>query len=419
MANLLTAQQLEDMCFGAARLGFRPERLMLLDRVITGWVEQRRVAQAMIVKVTRGGETAFEAAYGQRGLHEEEGPMALDTIVALASITKTVTATLMCILQEEGLLELTQRVRPHYPPLSGDTGSDIRLWQLLTHTSGLSDEAVWEHIPVFVREKLELTLPADGAPAEEQRDFCLRVREKMNLPDVDDEWLAEDTWDWLRGATPPSHPPHTVMAYCNEGYQIAGRILSRLTGKSLDELAREKIFDPLGMPDTHFRLPDEKIPRYYRRSARCLGHEWLNNERAMRQEGGGGGIKSTVSDICRFVEMFLNEGALDGVRILSRQSVRMMLTDHNGKLPSSFWNGEHLSPAWGLGWNIRGDKFDDAGMVRGPRAFDHGAYAWSKITGDPAKNVAVAVFNSQPADSDSWNWGAGHINNMVLGALCD
>ncbi|MCL2487256.1 MAG: beta-lactamase family protein [Oscillospiraceae bacterium] len=419
MANLLSEEQLRKMCEDAAALGFRPERLMNLDRQLRGWIEQRKVSQGIVVKVVRHNQTAFEAAYGQKGAGEEEGPLTVDTIYPLCSQTKPITAALICIMQEEGLLDLTQRVRPHFPRLVCDTDSDIRLWQLLTHTSGLHDGDMWGYIDVFIKEKLEMAVPEEGAPDEVWDEICLRARERMELPAMPaGKEMRQDTFEAIRFSAPLTRKPHTEMIYAGAGYYILGKLISKISGKTIDEYAQEKLFGPLGMTDSYWNLPEEKNDRYYRRSSRHDGWRWLN-DRARYNESGDNGIKSTVTDMCRFTQMFLNRGELDGVRIVSPATVDMMLTNYNAKLPDSFFNSEWLSPAWGLGWNIRCGKIDDAGMIRSDRSFQHGGFGGSMITGDPDRDVAIAYFGTHPTENPDWNWSGAHVNNMVLGAIDD
>jgi CubicO group peptidase (beta-lactamase class C family) len=370
MANNMTPEELRRMCDDAAAFGMDPARLLHLDRMVTSWVEERRVTQGAAVCVVRGGKTVFTAAYGKSGVREEDGDVGTDHIFPMASITKPVVAALVCRMQEDGLLELNHRVRPHVHALSGDEESHVRIWQLMTHTSGYTD--------------------------------------------------SDDTWgeDGPNFSASPENKHHTVMNYCGFGYQVLAELIKIRSGTSLDEYAQKVLFGPLGMKDTYWLVPEEKKTRVFRRGERFLDHEWCN-EHILNSESGSGGLKSTAPDMGRFVNMFLNRGKLDGVRVLSKATVDMILTDYNYDIPDSVWHGETLKSTWGLGWNIRGIKTDDAGAIRSARAFNHNGHGGAIVFGDPDYDVGCAFFFAYPKDMSDWNWGMPHVNNMVLAAVAE
>ena len=418
MANNMTEPELQNMCEQARFLGFIPERLLRLDNMLESWVGERRITQALAVRVNRHGQLAFEGAYGQRGCAEEEGSMTMDTIFPLCSHTKTITAALMCILQEQGLLEFSQRARLFLPELNPGY-EDVRLWQLLSHSAGLHNGDVHNWVDSHIKDTLKLVKPERGAPDEEWDALCLQIREKMYYPDMaPGENMRDDTFRRLAFAAPPSFPPGTQMVYAGVGYEVAGAIIEKMTGKTLEEAARELLLEPLDMADTYWEIPAEKMPRFYRRGPRCESWKWLS-EGILKNKAPDNGIKSTARDMCRLVDMILGDGELEGARVLSPASVEMMLKNYNERLPVAFYNGEWLSPAWGLGWNVRCGKIDDAGMLRSDRSFEHGGYGGSKILGDPHFDVSIAFFGSHPAENPDWNWSGAHVNNMVFAAIGD
>jgi CubicO group peptidase (beta-lactamase class C family) len=121
--------------------------------------------------------------------------------------------------------------------------------------------------------------------------------------------------------------------------------------------------------------------------------------------------------MARFINMFLNRGKLDGVRVLSKATVDMILTDYNYAIPDSVWNGETLKSTWGLGWNIRGDKIDDSGLIRSAQAFNHSGHGGAMIFGDPQYDVGLSFFFAFPEEMPDWNWGMAHVINTVLSSV--
>jgi len=106
---------------------------------------------------------------------------------------------------------------------------------------------------------------------------------------------------------------------------------------------------------------------------------------------GGCGVKSTVVDMSRFGQMYLDEGVFDSRRILSKASVRTLTANHNTGLPLAYHNGGIFDPAWGLGWNM-GSKKDDAGMLRSASSFEHGGFGCVKLLCDPQADIVAAFF---------------------------
>jgi CubicO group peptidase (beta-lactamase class C family) len=90
--------------------------------------------------------------------------------------------------------------------------------------------------------------------------------------------------------------------------------------------------------------------------------------------------------------MYLNMGTLDGVRIISPATVRLLTRNHNAGLPDSFWLGRHLSANWGLGWDVKENKIDDLGMLHSPNSYNHGGYGGARILIDPDYDLVVSVY---------------------------
>lgn len=413
MANKITSDQMNQMCQGAKALGFRPERLMLLDEMLSEWVKNE-MTPSIAVKVLRHGQTAFEGAYGILGPDKEPDSLTVDTIYPLCSITKPVVGALLSIMQEEGILDLNQAVCKYKPELTGDPDSLIRIWHLLTHTSGIIDEDLNKNYNEYMTNNLELPIPKDEDPEEAWDEINLKIRERMGLPYKEPgNAMRHDTFMAVCLAASPTHKPQKVMSYCNTGYQMAMDIITKVTGRRIDDYATEKLFGPLKMVDSHFIFPREKQSRFVTRREGFDGYDWLNDG-ILDSESGSGGLKSTVNDMTRFGQMFLNHGTLDGARVLSSASVREILIDHNAKVPEAEFHGEIFESTWGLGWNVKGTKKDDSGMLRSARSFQHGGFGGAKLLCDPDADIVIAYFAVSKMDSSS---NTALCNNMVIGAI--
>lgn len=414
MANHMSREQMQQQCENAKRLGFRPDRLMLLDERLTAW-SQTEETPSIVVRVLRHGETAFEGAYGILGPDKAPDFLMTDAIFPVCSITKPIVSTLLTIMQEEGLVDLNQPVRYYLPEFTGDADSKIRIWHLLTHTSGII-EADLEKFCADYAAKLGLTIPKDEDSEEIWDEFCLAARKKIGLPELPPgRAMRQDTFKAVRYIAPPTYKPMEIMQYCSTGFEIAMDIVKRISGRKIDDYATEKLFGPLNMTDTHFLFPREKLPRFVTRAQKYVGSNWLNAD-VLNSESGGGGMKSTTADMTRFGQMFLNGGTFDGVRILSPASIREMTANHIADLPMNEYDGEVFDSSWGLGWNVRSTKKDDAGVLRSPHSFEHAGFGCTRLLCDRDADVVSAFFTVCITDTYQH---LNQFNNMVFGAIDD
>lgn len=354
MANHISQNEMEQMCQKAAVLGFRPERLLLLDQRLSKWC-QNGLTPSIVMRVLRHGQLAFEGAYGDCGPGSQPGSLRADAIFPVCSITKPITSTLLCMLQEEGYLDFNQPVREFLPEFTGDEHSAIRIWHLLSHSSGLVDDDINAFFNAFTKT-LGLETPAEDAATKQWDAFYAQARRAMGLPEMPPgRAMRHNTYLSVCMRAAPTHPVHTHMNYCNFGYHLAKEIALRLTGLGFEALVKEKLFTPLGMADSHFALPKEKEPRFVTRPEDFVGGKWLSGD-VKQSDSGPGGLKTTAKDITRFGQMFLNGGEWEGKRILSKATVRLMTTDHNPTLPPTKFCNDVFDSYWGLGWNVLSTK---------------------------------------------------------------
>ncbi|NLX37255.1 MAG: beta-lactamase family protein [Chloroflexi bacterium] len=294
--------------------------------------------------VWQGGDLFYERYLG-RSDREADVACNHDTIVRIYSMSKPITGALLAILWDRGLWQIDDPVAQYIPEFA-DTRvyvsggpSDYRtepatttmtLRHLFTHTAGLS-YGFDENDPVD-------QIYHEGAPAG--------YLDGSYNPDLR-EFVA------MLAQLPLRSNPGTAYHY-SFAIDVLGRVAEVITGSSFRNLLRALLFEPLGMADTDFTVDDARLARFapcYSPTAsggltRMTGQGDARYRPGYRLWSGGGGLTSTLYDYGRFLRMLLNGGELDGVRVLSPEAVRYMMTDH---LPSALLPFEANSPGVGYG----------------------------------------------------------------------
>lgn len=367
----------------AAGAGFDPARLQRLDAVIQDHVDRQQIAGA-VMYLARDGQTAHLRAFGKQD-REANKPMAVDAIFRIASMSKAVTSVAIMMLYEEGRFMLhdpLERYLPAFrhgvvaipPPAGAPAGTKyatekvrrpIQIRDLLTHTAGLTY--------------------GDGLAVEQYKAAKLHG---WYFADKD-ETLAEAI-DRL-GRLPLHAQPGEVYQY-GFSTDVLGRLVEVASGLPLDRFFQERIFGPLKMVDSCFFLPPAKESRlakvYGLEKGRLVPGDQGHYVQGPRKcFSGGAGLLSTTRDYARLLQMLLNQGELDGVRLLSRKSVELMSANHTGD------KYRRDTPAFGLGFWVNTDLgyFGELGS--------EGAYGWGsayfpQYLVDPQERV-VALFMTQ------------------------
>lgn len=343
--------------------GFDPERLKRLDAVIEAEIKGGRLAGAVMI-VKRDGQDVVLRPYGDQD-KEGAAPMRPDTIFRIASMSKAVTTVAALMLYEEGRFLLNDPVGkfiPEFaqsvvavPPPAGSPAElkyvtvpakrRMTIRDLMTHTAGLGY--------------------GYGLVAEDYKKAKLQGWYLVDL----DETIGDAM---KRLATLPlvNHPGE-AFEY-GYGTDLLGYLVEVVSGMPLDRFFEERIFRPLGMPDTSFYLPPEKESRlavvYGLKDGKLVRNEDGTNTKYLHGPrklfAGGAGLLSTAPDYGRFLQMLLNGGELDGVRLLSPRTVALMHENHTGDLFKSD------TKAFGLGFWVN----VDAG--RQGELMGEGAYGW-------------------------------------------
>ncbi|MEO7146137.1 MAG: serine hydrolase domain-containing protein, partial [Bryobacteraceae bacterium] len=261
-----------------------------LDAAIDGAIHDGLIPGAVLL-IGHNGAIVYRKAYGSRALIPAREPMTVDTIFDAASLTKVI-ATTPCIMRlfEEGKIRLSDPVTRYLPEFQGGH-SGITVRDLLTHFSG------------------------------EPPDLILRP-----------PWRGYETGIEKALADPPDAPPGVRFVYSDINFILLGEIVHRLSGKPLNEFAREVVFQPLGMNDTMFLPPVALRPRIAPTEidpdtgAPLRGVVHDETSRFMGGVAGHAGLFLTADDMGRFAEMLLGLGERDGVRLFSPLTVRKFTT---------------------------------------------------------------------------------------------
>jgi CubicO group peptidase (beta-lactamase class C family) len=370
-------------------VGLSSERLARLTHAMRQEVEAGRVAGVSVL-IVRGGKVAYFEPVGRADM-ERNVPMAKDTMFRIASMSKAVATVAAMILVEEGRLQLSDPVSrfiPAFarttvavpPPPGAEKGTyavvparrEITIRDLMTHTAGLSY--------------------GTGSPAE----AAYRAAGTIGWYLADQTAPIGSVVERI-AALPFDAQPGERWVY-GFGTDVLGAVVEKASGLTLDELVRTRITEPLQLPDTHFFVPQEKRDRVaavYRFGAdgRVQRAPDPGTGQGDYVEGprtcfsGGAGLVSTMADYARFLQMLLNGGELDGVRLLGPKTIELMTSNHVGSLHNEGRTG------FGLGFEV----IEHGG--RSGRPASVGSYGWGSAYGgrywvDPREQL-VTIFQIQ------------------------
>jgi len=352
--------------------GFSGARLGRMRDVMASHVE-RDVVPSIITLVSRRGGVHVDAI-GTKTFGGSD-PMLRDTIFRIASVTKPIVAAAAMILVEECALRLDEPVDPWLPELA-----DRRVLRAI---DGPLNDTVPANRPITLRDLLTFRLGIGAVMVFPPRYPIQQAMAEAGVaPGPILPAHAPDELMKRFGSLPLVHQPGERWLY-NSGSDILAVLISRVTGTSLGEFLRERIFAPLGMNDTAFSVPASKLDR-------LPSSYWTNFETGEFEvfdgvddsrwasppafESGAGGLVSTVDDLLVFGQMMLNGGKYEGERILSRLSVELMTTDHissEQKAVSGFFPGFWDNHGWGFGVAVV-TRRDDLAATPGRYGWDGG-----------------------------------------------
>ncbi len=343
-----------------------------IDAAVVSFIARRQLPGAVFWLERQGA--AYQRAYGAQTFETgaDANVITLDTIFDAASLTKVIaTAPAVMLLIEEGKLALDAPLIRYLPECSGGGKDAISLRHLLTHTSGL----------------------AAGLPATPA-------------------WRGEEAALKLACAQRVTHAPGTFFRYSDINFILLGLLVQRVSGMPLDQFVAQRLYVPLKMSRTGY-LPLKRAAvnpaiaiaptqRMLDRSVQSLHGDLADGEvlrgvvhdptiRFMGGVGGSAGIFSTAGDVARFARMMLNEGELDGVRVLSRESVRLM---------SSVQSAPGVEARRSAGWDIESPFSRPRGSVLPIGSYGHTGFTGCILWIDPYSKTFYVFLSNRVFPND-------------------
>jgi CubicO group peptidase (beta-lactamase class C family) len=360
----------------------------------------------VVTLVARNGELVDLYGYGKRDL-EAGLPMQPDTIFRIYSMSKIVTSVAALVLLEEARFRLTDPVGNYLPelarmkvmtggtaekPFLADAQKPITIKDLFTHSSGLIYGFGSAPIDKIYRE-------AKVEESASLADFVTRV-----------------------SRLPLAHEPGARFSY-GLSTDVLGALVEKVSGRTLGEFCEERIFRPLRMTDTGFSVPDAqrgRLATLYEKGkdgklAPAKTGFGIRPEPGPKLEAGGAGLFSTVSDYARFMQMLLNDGQLEGTRVLSRKTVELMMANHLGHMERKTIEFNDYA-GFGLGGAVRLD------LARGNQPGSLGEFGWTGAATtfaslDPKEKLVTLVFTQHfPHNEHGLFW---RFSTLVYAAVTD
>jgi CubicO group peptidase (beta-lactamase class C family) len=378
--------------------GLVKSRLERMHQVLSGFIDRKEMP-GLVALVSRHDDVHVETLGTQAFGHP--APMSCDTIFRIASLTKPIAAVAAMILVEEGKIRLNDSIEPWQPELSNR--------RVLKSLSSELEDTVPAQRAITLRDLLTYRMGFGSIMAMPGtypiQKLIREYRVGGDGPMLPSDWPPTDEWLRRLGSLPWLAQPGERWMYHVSG-DVLGALIARVSGQSFGTFLRERIFGPLGMKDTAFHVPPEKLDRlteFYRFNHQTntldvfedvANSAWLSEPPF---EAGGGGLVSTLDDYFAFSRMLLNKGRHRHEQILSRATVQLMTSDQltpEQRAGSEIFFGDFSS--WGLGMAVdiqRREIFHTPGRYGWTGGFGTTAY------NDPQEGMIGILFTQRMMDS--------------------
>jgi len=382
-------------------VGISAERLARIESMCTEVVAKGEIP-GVVALVARRGKIVFYKAFGKAD-NQSGRNLKRDDIFRIASQSKAITSTAVMMLWEEGKFRLDDPISKYIPEFAHpqvlntfqykDTSytttsapGEITIRQLLSHTSGLG------YGIIDGDERIKMIYQKAGVTD-------LFTTEKITI--------AESVKKLAR--LPLHNNPGEKFTY-SEGLDVMGYLIEVVSGMPFDQYLKKHIFEPLGMNDTWFYLPSEKAGRLVSVQQKSANGEWSRYpvtfydpdypiKGAKSFFSGGAGLSSTAKDYATFLQMYLNGGELNGIRILSRTTVATILSNQTGSLyggPEKFF---------GLAFSVITPRGEELGGFGSAGTFEWGGYFNTQYFADPKeKIIGILMKQTQGNVTDNTGW---------------
>lgn len=385
-------------------VGVSSKRLEKLTQALQTEIEQQRLPGA-VAMVARKGKLVYAQAFGKLN-NGSDAPMQLDSVFRIYSMTKPMVSTALMMLVEDGKVQLTDPVSKYLPtfksPMVSVTSLDApyngtsfklvpankepTLQDLLRHTSGLA-------YGELTKNTLVKDAYTQAGIYQPSIDFDARTPSSAEMVD-------------RLGKAPLAQQPGTVWEY-SLSVDVQGRIIEAVTGQRLGDFLQARIFQPLKMKDTGFAVSAANLPRlaepFPKDPATGAAVKLIDVRQMPGNDSGGAGAVSTAGDYLRYCQAMLDGGQLDGARIVSRTTVRLMTSDHlSSTIATPISPGQLLlgSPGYtfGLGFLVR--QADGVAAVHGSAGeFMWAGYAGKYFWADPKEQTCAVLMTQSSGPS--------------------
>lgn len=392
-------------------VGISADRLIWVDNMIQESIDKDEIPGAVAL-IARNGKIVYHKAFGKAD-SENGRAQKTDDIFRIASQTKAITSTAVMMLWEEGKFQLDDPISKYIPEFKNpqvlqnfryaDTtyttrpaNKEITIRHLLTHTSGIG------YGMIDGDERIKMIYQKAGTTD-------LFTTEEVRIGDVIKK-LAK---------LPLHHNPGEKFTY-SMGIDVLGYLIEVVSGMPFDQFLKARIFTPLGMNDTGFYLPANKSGRLVKIQHKQDG-EWKNFPNTFYETdypvkgaktffSGGAGLSSTAKDYATFLQMYLNGGEYNGVRILSRTTIETIMANHSGDLYGG--GNEHH----GLAFGVLTEQGQGRGGLGSEGTFVWGGYFNTQYFADPKENiVGIIMKQTQGPTGDQTAWKF----KQIVGTLVD
>jgi CubicO group peptidase (beta-lactamase class C family) len=381
-------------------VGISPDRLKTLDAMLEESVSSGEIP-GVVALIVRNGKVVYHSAKGKADV-ESGKDMSKDAIFRIASQTKSITSTAVMMLWEEGKFRLDDPISKFIPEFKnpqvlqnfryGDTTfttipakREISIRHLLTHSAGIG---------------------YGGIDSDERMRM---IYHKAGIVEAFDTQGMNNEQNIRKLAELPLHQNPGEGFIYSMSIDVLGRLVEIVSGMSLDSFFRERIFNPLGMQDTYFYLPENKtsrlvevhVPHNSTWIKPAPGQGWDTSYPVSGSKthfSGGGGLSSTAMDYAKFLQMFLNGGEYNGIRILSRKTIETMMSYQMVDLDPS--EGKYH----GLGFAVSTEKTVAKGGIGSPGTFDWGGAFNTQYFADPKEKIIGIIMKQTLGGSEPTGW---------------
>ncbi len=383
----------------ANSVGMSSERLARIDQMCQRAIEDKTIP-GVVALVARRGKIVFHKAFGSADAAGNRD-LKIDDIFRIASQTKAITSTAVMMLWEEGLFQLDDPISKFIPEFASPQVLTSFSYQDTTYRSRPADQEI------TIRHLLTHT-SGIGYGVIDGDERMKMIYHKAGITDLftTEAITIEESVKKL-AKLPLHHDPGDKFTY-SEGLDVLGYFIEIISGMPFDRFLRERLFDPLGMDDTYFYLPESHHERLVTVQTMEDG-TWLRYPNTFYDTdypikgaktffSGGAGLSSTAKDYATFLQMYLNMGELGGVRILSRTTIESMMANQIGDL----WEGN--GQYYGLAFGIVDELGQSKGGIGSIGTFDWGGYFNTQYFADPKEELIGILMKQTQGISDPTGW---------------